>query len=272
MAGTVPGEITMRQLLSFTSGLVADERVPCTDSGDVTLQDCARDIVQQGVVHPPGEAFRYGSQHMWVAAAVAEIVTGVPFAELFQQRIAEPLDMTRTRFNQIGDATGSVEPVTNTNPAGGALSSLGDYGRFLEMVVHGGIAPDGTRILTEEALEEMRANHTEDVRYASASSFRMATEGPYALGNWIDWTDADGNTLVQSSDGKFGFRPWIDAQNDLFGVYLIEDHGSGYVEGDPDAPGDDGGKVHTSGLFVFEWVAEAVGGSLPQQQYPHRAE
>jgi CubicO group peptidase (beta-lactamase class C family) len=269
-AGTPPGAITMRQLLSFTSGLIADERVPCTTTGAGTLQECARAIVEQGVVHPPGEAFRYGSQHLRVAAAVAEVVTGVPFAELFQQRIAEPLGMTRTRFNQIGDTTTQVEPVTNTNPAGGALSSLGDYARFLEMLVHDGVAPDGTRILSEAALEEMRTNHTEDVRYATASSFRVATEGPYALGNWIDWTDAEGGTLVQSSDGAFGFRPWIDEVNDLFGVYLIEDRGEGYVEGDPEAVAGEEQKVHTSGLFVFEWVAEAVGGSLPEQQYPHR--
>jgi CubicO group peptidase (beta-lactamase class C family) len=268
--GIPAGEITMRQLLSFTSGLIADEKVPCASSGEGTLQECARDIVQRGVVHPPGEAFRYGSQHMRVAAAVAEVVTGVPYAELFQQRIAEPLGMTRTRFNQIGDTTMQVEPVTNTNPAGGAVSGLGDYARFLEMLVHGGVAPDGTRILSEDALEEMRTNHTEDVRYATASSFRVATEGPYALGNWLDWTDADGNALVQSSDGAFGFRPWIDEVNDLFGVYLIEDRGAGYVEGDPEATAGDEQKVHTSGLFVFEWVAEAVGGSLPEVPYPHR--
>jgi CubicO group peptidase (beta-lactamase class C family) len=263
-----PGAITMRHLLSFTSGLAADVHAPCVESGDGTLQECARQIVGLGPVHPPGEAFRYGSQHMHVAAAIAEVVTGTPYADLFQERIAEPLGMTSTRFHQIGQP--AVQEVTHPLPAGGASSSMADYGRFLEMLVHDGVAPDGTQVLSAESVTEMQTDQIADARYATASEFRIATKGPYALGNWIDWTDETGAATVWSSDGKFGFRPWIDATNDLFGVYLIDDRGSGYVEGDPDAPADDAGKVHTSGLFIFEWTAEAVGGSLPREQYPHR--
>lgn len=262
------GQVTLRQLLSFTSGLTADERVPCTSSGEGTLQECARDILAEGLVHPPGDAFRYGGQHLHVAGALAEIVTGESFTDLFQQRVADPLGMDSTMFGQVRSP--STTDVTHPGPAGTARSNLGDYGRFLEMLVHDGVAPDGTRIISEDSLVEMRTNHTEDVRYLTAASFRVASEGPYALGNWIDWTDEDGDALVRSSDGAFGFRPWIDDLNGLFGVYLIEDHGTGYVEGDPDAPGADAEKIHTSGLWVFEWVAEALGGSLPEVQYPHR--
>jgi len=259
--------VTLRQLLSFTSGLTADARVPCFGDPDWTLVDCARQILAMGVVHPPGEVFRYGGQHMHVAGALAEVVTGVPFAELFRQRVAEPLGMTRTRFVQMSDP--ARQPVTHPMPAGGAVSTLGDYGRFLEMIVHDGVAPDGTRVLSHAALVEMQADQIAGARYGSAASFRVAVESPYGLGEWIDWADAGGEALVLSSDGKFGFRPWVDKANDLFGVYLIEDRGEGFVEGDPDTA-TDGGKVHTSGLWVFVWVAEALGGSLPEVYYPAR--
>ena len=151
-----------------------------------------------------------------------------------------------------------------------AISTLGDYGRFLEMIAHDGVAPSGARILSSEAIAEMQRNQTADARFASGSVFRMRLKSPYGLGEWIDWTDADGNSLVLSSDGKFGFRPWIDHANDLFGVYLIFDQGQGYSEGDPDASADDADKVHTSGLWVLTDTAAALGGSLPEEYYPDR--
>ena len=263
------GTITMRQLLSFTSGLVADAKLPCYSTGDVSLQECAAQFARAGVVHDPGAAFRYGGQHMFMAGAVAEIVTGVPFAELFQQRVAVPLGMAHTGFVQTASG-GQVENVTHTTPAGGAISTLGDYGRFLEMIVHDGVAPDGTRILEAATVAEMQENQIEGAEYMTASAFRVERESPYGLGEWLDWTDENGEALVLSSDGAFGFRPWIDKVNDLYGVYLIVDTGEGYVEGDPFAPADDGGKVHTSGGWVFSDVAEALGGSLPAVFYPDR--
>lgn len=268
IAGPTVRGITLRQLLSFTSGLVADERIPCTTDVAFTLQQCAAEVVKAGVVHPPGATFRYGGQHLLVAAAIVEIVTGVPFGELFQQRIARPLGMTSTVFTEVGDPASTV--VDFPSPAGSARSTLGDYGRFLEMIYHEGVAPDGTRILQAATVAEMQTNQIADAEYGTAAAFRVEQKSPYGLGEWLDWTRADGSALVLSSDGSFGFRPWLDKENDLFGVYLIQDIDSGYVEGDPTAPTSDDGKVHTSGNWIFEMVAEALGGSLPEDKYPDR--
>lgn len=266
--GPAVRSITLRQLLSFTSGLVDSDRVPCTSDASYTLQTCAAAIAKAGVVHEPGSTFRYGSQHLIVAGAITELVTGVPFAELFQQRIAQPLGMANTYFFETGDPAADV--VDFPGPAGGAASTLGDYGRFLEMIDHDGVAPEGTRILQSSTITEMQSNQIADAEYGTAAAFRVEQESPYGLGEWIDWTRADGSALVISSDGSFGFRPWIDKENDLFGVYMIDDRGSGYVEGDPSAAADDGDKVHTSGNWIFEMVAEALGGSLPEEKYPDR--
>ena len=74
--------------------------------------------------------------------------------------------------------------------------------------------------------------------------------------------------MGRSGDGKVGYRQRIDTKNGVFGVYLVEDRGSGFVEGDPDAATGTGSKVHTSGNWVFEWTATALGGSLPTVKYP----
>lgn len=259
--------ITLRQLLSFTSGLLDDDRIPCTKDPDVTQLECAKQVLGAGVVHEPGTAFRYGGQHLYVAGSIAEYVTGVPFAQLFHDRIAVPLGMDHTAFMQVG-TRGEVENVTNASPAGGALSSMDDYARFLEMIVHGGVAPDGTRILEEATVTEMQKNQTRGTEFVFAAAFRKEQKTPYGLGEWLDWTDANGDAIVLSSDGAFGFRPWIDKLNDLYGIYLVNDSGGGYVEGDPNASADDGGKAHTSGNWVFEMVAEGLGGSLPKVYHP----
>ena len=262
------GTITLRQLLSFTSGLTDDGRVPCITDPTSTMQDCAAKLLAGGVVHPPGTKFRYGSEHLYLAGALAEYVTGVPFAQLFRERIAVPLGMDHTAFLQSGSG-GQYEDVTNPNPAGGAVSTLGDYGRFLEMIVHGGLAPDGTRLLQEASVAEMQTDQTVGVPVTSAAAFRVNEQTPYGLGEWLDWTDEAGAAIVISSDGKFGFRPWIDRQNDLYGVYLIYDNGQGYVDGDPDAGANTDDEVVTSGNWVFVDVAEALGGSLPEVKHPN---
>jgi CubicO group peptidase (beta-lactamase class C family) len=170
--------------------------------------------------------------------------------------------MDRTFFFQVGDP--QRETVDHPMPAGGAASTLGDYGRFLEMIVNGGVAPDGTRILTQASIDEMETNQTEGLP-VFGSSFRRNNQAPYGLGHWIDWTDEDGATMVSSSPGTFGFRPWVDWENDVFGVYLVHDtiDESHPDFGDPDRP-------NASGSWIIEMSAEAVGGSLPREFYGHR--
>lgn len=262
LEGRPTGRITLRQLLSFTSGLRSDEADPCSADPDVSLAECTRRLVSLGLRHEPGAEYRYDSVHLRVAATLAELVTGVPFAELFQQRIAGPLGMDRTYYFQVADADRT--PVDHPNPAGSAASTLGDYGRFLEMIVRGGVAPDGTQVLSEAAISEMEANQTEGLPVYGAA-FRRKNRTPYGLGHWIDWTYPDGATMVSSSPGKFGFRPWVDWENDLFGVYLVRDQREteDLPSGDPDASS-------AGGVWILSMAADAVGGSLPEEFFPHR--
>lgn len=245
--------ITMRQLLSFTSGLEFDEKIPCYADWRVTLADCNRTILSLPLLGRPGTGYRYTGTHLHVAAGVAEAVTGQTWNELVAERLTGPLHMDDTTFER--QTVDGLASDGHPAPAGGAVSSLGDYGRFLEMLVHDGVAPDGTRIVSAEAIAEMGTNQIADADYLSASGPRKAAQTPYGLAHWLDRTDAEGHAIVESSPGAFGFRPWIDHANGIAGVHLVVDRVSENDTGEGDA----------SGGFVMEMTAEALGGTYPQR-------
>jgi CubicO group peptidase (beta-lactamase class C family) len=256
------GNITVRQLMAFTSGLEYDERIPCMDDMAKTLAECNAEILALPLIGKPGTGYRYTSTHLHVAAGLAEAVTHQTWEEIFQERIAQPLGMTSTSF------VSGVRPVTaadgHPNPAGSAWSTLGDYGRFLEMLVHDGVAPDGARILSSAAIAEMATDQTVGTEFISAAPDRKANDIPYGIGHWLDVVDADGKAIVESSPGKFGFRPWIDHENNIAGVYLIVDKDDEHVADSPDNTGGPA-DVQTSGNFVLVGTAKALGGKMPTE-------
>lgn len=69
-------------------------------------------------------------------------------------------------------------------------------------------------------------------------------------------------TLVGACGGRA-------SNKDDFGVYLVRDDGSAAVDGNPTPDADDATQVYVSGNWIFELVAEAVGGALPSVKYPH---
>ena len=66
--------ITLRHLLSFTSGL-ANEDATAADPR-LSLADCVAHIAAAVPKAAPGLRFDYGSTHLQVAARMAEVVTG----------------------------------------------------------------------------------------------------------------------------------------------------------------------------------------------------
>jgi CubicO group peptidase (beta-lactamase class C family) len=254
--------ITMRQLMSFTSGLEYDEKIPCYNDPTTTLAACNAEILKLPLLGKPGTGYRYTGTHLHVAAGVVEAVTHQTYEQVFQERIAQPLGMAQTTFVSALRAGASADG--HPLPAGSGLSTLGDYGRFMEMLVHDGVAPDGTQILLPATIAEMGTNQIAHADFVSASPDRKANETPYGLAHWLDIVDADGHALLESSPGAFGFRPWFDHVNHIAGVYLIVDQDETHV---PDSPYNTGATapddVQTSGRWIEVGAAKAFGGKLP---------
>ncbi len=241
-------QITTRQLVSFTSGLPNDERIPCFNDRTVSLAVCNAQILAMPLVARPGTQFRYSGTHLHVAAGVVEAVTGQPFEQVFQERVAGPLGMTSTTFLRPGEKAAGSHP----QPAGGARSTLGDYGRFLEMLVHDGGAPDGSRVLGQASVVEMSKDQTGGAPVVQATEERRAAGTRYGVAHWLDVIGPDGRATLESSPGKFGFLPWIDRTNGVAGVYLVVDRREGAAK-----------TPRTSGEFVRTGVAHALGVVLP---------
>ena len=211
--------ITIRQLFSHTSGLPSETR--CRNDKRTTLERCAREIAALRLIGPPGDEFLYAGVSMHVGGRVAEVLTGKPWNDLFVERIATPLVMTQTDFLSYG-------PTQNPWPAGDARSSADDYGRFLQMLLQGGTF-NGKRILSEASVVEMHKDQTRDAHIKYTIYENHGDLDPnllvarYGIGMWREKFDVGSGKLQEaSSQGYFGFTPWIDVERNLAGVLSVQ--------------------------------------------------
>lgn len=148
----------------------------------------------------PGESWQYGFGTD-VLGRLVEVVSGQSLDRFIEERICQPLGMKDTSFflpvekvsrlaNVYGIENGKLvlkESAENSDYvhgprkcfSGGAglLSTIGDYGRLLQMLLNGGEL-DGVRLLSPKTVELMHANHTGD-KYARDTH-------AFGLGFWVN--------------------------------------------------------------------------------------
>ena len=215
------GEITLRQLLSYTAGQggllgMSDILQP----SDLTLAESAARIARRPLSDPPGSTFRYGGPSLQVAGALVEQATGRTWADLFQERIALPLGLEATHWGHPLRPDLDPGGVTNPNLQGGVYTTAEDYGRFLGMIAGGG-ALGGRRVLSEASAAELERVQTKGVPMAYRPP-GLSDVGAYALGNWCESAGADGDCVLASSPGAFGVYPWIDRRTGLYGLFFLK--------------------------------------------------
>ena len=203
--------ITIRQLFAHTSGLPSETR--CRNDKKTSLERCAGEIARLPLSATPGEEFFYAGVSMHVGGRVAEVVTGKSWNDLFVERIAAPLGMTRTDFFAYG-------PTSNPRPAGDARSSADDYARFLQMLLREGNY-NGRQILSPRAVAELHTDQTGGARIEYTIYEKHRDLDPnlplarYGVGVWRE------RATELSSQGALGFTPWIDVQLKLGGVISV---------------------------------------------------
>lgn len=230
-------EITIRDLLRHTSGLVSDQRT----TGD--LDKCAVDLAHSELAFEPGARWQYGPG-LTVAGRVVEIVSEQHFDQFLSERIFEPLEMHDTTFfptpeqvartaivYQPTEDKNGIEPAESwigleetPNPSGGLSSTADDLVRFYQMILNGG-SLNGTRILSPEAIVDMTAVQTADLQTGFTAG------SAWGLG-FAHIRDPQGPTAMLSRGtyghgGAFGTQGWIDPKREMICILLIARQGFG---------------------------------------------
>jgi CubicO group peptidase (beta-lactamase class C family) len=200
--------ITPRQLLDHTSG-VHDN--PCQDGG--ALAACVRTLAVSSREFVAGTAFSYGNAPFLVVGRLIEELGGADFATVVHDRLTGPLGMD--------DTTWPGAP-TAANGAFGVRVTVDDYGKFVAMILHDGVA-NGTRVLSSDAIRQIVSNQVAAYDTSHDYSVGITKIPRYGLGCWPDVTDASGRTLVVSGNGGKGLYPWVDFTTRTWGIVGVQD-------------------------------------------------
>lgn len=126
------GEITIRHLLSHTSGLGYgiignDERIQMiyqkagvidmVTTKNITIADNVKKLARLPLLHNPGEKFTY-SEGVDVLGYFIEVISGMPLDEYLRKHLFEPLGMNDTWFYLRDDKANRLVTVQKRNDKG----------------------------------------------------------------------------------------------------------------------------------------------------------
>jgi len=213
---TQENELTIRHLLTHTSGIpygwdpnaYVDSLYRELSAGawDGTIGEKVKIIASLPLKHQPGTKWEYGLS-IDIAGYLIEVLSEKPLDEYMKTVIFDPLGMEDTGFyapkekhdrlsalhtvqsGNLKNAEGGMsmafmQPVTLFSGGGGLVSTMDDYLDFCKMLLNGG-ALNGTRILSEEAVELIMSNQLpDDVTYQENMGYGLAggvnlTNGEY---------------------------------------------------------------------------------------------
>lgn len=248
------GEITLRQLFTMTSG------VPYgwgeTAAGRIRMEK-EKEYMESGLKIPgnveycnlvgqlplafePGEKWMYGFS-IDVLGAVIEVLTGKTLGEYLKERIFDPLGMKDTGFFVPEEKQGRIatlyhireemKPEGREYPAakpafesggGGLFSTVQDYSRFAQMLLHGGTL-DGVRILGRKTVDLISTDHLTP-RQRESDSWDTQRGYGYGLGVRVmtnpEIAGINGSVGEWGWDGAFGNWFCVDPKENLTCVYL----------------------------------------------------
>src|SRR5690606_31209819 len=98
------------------------------------------------------------------------------------ENLARVATIHRRENGVLVEAPNGNEVVSPPNGDGGLNSTAGDYVKFVQMLLRGGRAPDGTRLLSEASVALLGQNHIGDVRVELQPSVVPALSAAFPLG------------------------------------------------------------------------------------------
>jgi CubicO group peptidase (beta-lactamase class C family) len=171
------GEIAIRHLLTHTSGIDGDIFTD-TGRGDECVERYVAELGGAARIFPPGTAYSYCNSGFVLLGRIIEVLDGRIWDASLRERLIAPLGLTRTvtlpeEAIRYRAATGHRErplddqPVSvwvlprSAGPAGLITSSVEGVLAFARLHLDGGVTPDGTRLLSQSAAEDMQRQRAE---------------------------------------------------------------------------------------------------------------
>lgn len=206
------GKITIRQLLSHTSGFPTNSSF--LKNRSITLAQSVDSIAKYvALTNSPGKNFTYGGVSIQVAARIAEVISKKSWEQLFYELIAKPCQMNVTDF-------GKAKSVIIGE---GAYSSGKDYTNFLKMILNKGTY-NGIKVLNEKTVNEMLTDQTGGLPLGYVPYLYKTLQNSrfYGLGVWIERIDPKTKHGTEvNCQGAKGFTPWINTCKKTLGVFAV---------------------------------------------------
>jgi CubicO group peptidase (beta-lactamase class C family) len=209
--------ITTRQLLSHSGGFEGDVFTE-TGRGEDAIEKYLAELTDLPQLFAPGELFSYNNAAFSVLGRLVEVLRGKTWEAAIVEHIAAPLGLThvapsayeailfRAAVGHVGPGEDGVEtpaPVwalaKSNEPAGSMLAMrVRDLVSFAKMHLEGGVASDGTRVLSEASVAAMQEKQIDLPRLTGMGDawglgWEIIVDGdPVVIGH-------DGNTIGQAS-------------------------------------------------------------------------
>ena len=211
----VAKHVTMRHLLGHTSGIEGDVFID-TGRGDDCVERFVSLLVNVGQNHPLGLTWSYCNSGYVLAGRVIEKLTEKTWDVVMREWLFDPLGLNHTvtlpeeallfraAVGHLAEANQDPRPVPvwmlprSCSPAGGVVSAARDVLTFARLHLSRGLAADGNRVLSVEAVDSMQAEYILlPDRYSFGDSWglgwdRREWDGHRLVGH-------DGATLGQSA-------------------------------------------------------------------------
>lgn len=219
---------------------------------DCDLAEACERVARIPLVAQPGDRWNYGMSTD-VVGRIIEVASGMALDDYLDERIFAPLRMPDTGFwcrsdqverltacyartpkerMRLIDGSGAGSRRLNRprflSGAGGLVSSLADYSRFLEMLRRGG-ALDGVRLIAPRTVDLMTRNHLSGGRsMGDDAAFLEATpEGTgFGLGFAVVLDPALTHTLCSPGEYYWGGAAstvfWVDPVEQITVIFLTQ--------------------------------------------------
>jgi methyl acetate hydrolase len=241
--------MTITHLMTHTSGLAYG--FSNATLFKLTGGDFAKSAQSLPLVHDPGERWTYGESTR-VLGTLVEVVSGESLDDYLAAHLFAPLGMRDTSYvvavAKIGRVAtvhrmtehGLVEVANGDSVAspdngdGGLSSTAADYAAFIRMILNGGVAADGARILSAESVAAMGRSHTGSVRVETQKAtmpmvsrdFPLgADRDSYGLGFQVTGEHQRRDIRAPGSmswAGIYNTEFWIDPANGIGAVLMMQ--------------------------------------------------